>query len=267
MYVLGMDAGSTTTKAIVFAHEKVLASTITLTSGDISGAARRVLIKVGAKDLYRRKELGAVVTTGSGRAILAEICAKNFKGLMCKAITEITCHGTGAYFICPDIRMVVDIGGQDSKVIRISDGGTVESFVMNDKCAAGTGRFFEVIANVLDLDMEKMVKTALRARRSVEITNTCAVFAESEIISHLAAGKSKPSILAGLHESIAQRIFSLMRLVGLASPVIMTGGVARNRAMVRALERKVGNSIIVAPSPQMVGALGAAIIAENSIRT
>ena len=265
IYTLGMDAGSTTTKGVLFVHNRIAASALTLTGGDIHRAGKTVLQHLGAQDFYRRKQLGAVVTTGSGRAILAELCSKKFKTLKCRSVTEITCHGAGAFFIYPRIRMVVDIGGQDSKVIRMSDVGTVEAFVMNDKCAAGTGRFFEVIANVLDLKMDKLVQMALRARSSVEITNTCAVFAESEIISHLAAGKSKASILSGLHKSMADRIFALVRGLGLRKPVVMTGGVANNKAMVRALENRIGDRILVAPDPQLVGAVGAAIMAKNMI--
>jgi predicted CoA-substrate-specific enzyme activase len=263
IYTLGIDAGSTTTKAVLFVDNHIAGSALTFTAGDIGRAAKTVLEELGVQNFYRSKGLGAVVTTGSGRGMLAELCRKKFKGLKCQSVTEITCHGTGAFFIYPRIRMVVDIGGQDSKVIKMSDLGTVEAFVMNDKCAAGTGRFFEVIADVLDLRMEQLVQMALRARSSVEITNTCAVFAESEIISHLAAGKSKASILSGLHKSMADRIFALVRGLGIRKPVVMTGGVANNKAMVRALENRIGERILVAPDPQLVGALGAAIMAKN----
>jgi predicted CoA-substrate-specific enzyme activase len=265
LYTLGIDAGSTTTKAVLFVDNRIAASSLTLTAGDIHRAANAVLKQLEAQHFYRRKQLGAVVTTGSGRGILAELCRKKFRGIECRSVTEITCHGTGAFFIHPRIRMVVDIGGQDSKVIRMSDLGTVDAFVMNDKCAAGTGRFFEVIADVLDLKMEQLVQMALRARSSVEITNTCAVFAESEVISHLASGKSKASILSGLHKSMADRIFALARGLGIKKPVVMTGGVAHNKAMVRALEYRIGDKILIAPDPQLVGALGAAIMAKNVI--
>lgn len=245
--------------------DHVTASALTLTSGDIHRAADTLLQRLGVQNLYRRKGLGAVVTTGSGRGILAELLGKRFRRLRCRSVTEITCHGTGAFFIYPGISMVVDIGGQDSKVIKMSALGTVDAFMMNDKCAAGTGRFFEVIADVLDLKMEQMVQMALRARSSVEITNTCAVFAESEIISHLAAGKSKAGILRGLHKSMADRIFALVRGLGLGKPMVMTGGVANNKAMVKALENRIGDKILVAPDPQLVGALGAAVMAQNMI--
>lgn len=265
-YVLGMDAGSTTTKAVLFGDRKVLGYAITNTAGDIPRAANLLLEQLEVRDFYRRRTLGTAVTTGSGRTVLTRTLTRKFKKLKCKVVTEITCHGTGAFFLYPRVRMVVDIGGQDSKVIKISESGTVNNFLMNEKCAAGTGRFFEIIASVLDLKLEEMVVMALRARRSVEITNTCAVFAESEIISLLASGKSKASILSGLHKSMAQRIFSLMRGVGIGKPVVMTGGVANNRAMVKALERKLGDRILVAPDPEMIGALGAAILARNLIQ-
>ncbi len=262
-YVLGMDAGSTTTKAVLFCKGKVIDSVISSTSGDIPRAAELILKQMGIREIYRRGALGAAVTTGSGRKVLKSTLSRKFKKLKCKIITEITCHGTGAFFLFPTVRMVVDIGGQDSKVIKISKSGKVDSFLMNEKCAAGTGRFFEIIANVLDLNLDDMVGMALRARSSVEITNTCAVFAESEIISLLASGKSKASILSGLHRSMAQRIYSLMRGLGVETPVVMTGGVAHNRAMVKALERKIGGRMRVAHDPQMTGALGAAILAWN----
>jgi predicted CoA-substrate-specific enzyme activase len=263
MKTLGIDAGSTTTKAVLLNDGKISSSAITMTAGDIKQAADIVLEETGVLIAYRKGELGAAVTTGSGRNILLEVCDKKFKKAKVKAVTEITCHGTGAHFLFPHIRMVVDIGGQDSKVIKVSKEGVVEHFVMNDKCAAGTGRFFEVIAEVLHLTMEEMVTLSLGSHRSVEITNTCTVFAESEIISHLAAGKSKSSILSGLHASMAQRILSLMLGVGIEKPIVMTGGVANNRAMVRALEKKLGYRILVAPGPQFVGALGAAFLADG----
>jgi predicted CoA-substrate-specific enzyme activase len=262
---LGLDSGSTTTKCVLFGGGVVLGSALTPTTGDIQRAADKVLDELNVADCYRNNLLQAAVTTGSGRSMLESCCRKRFRKLKVKSVTEITCHGAGAFFIDPRVRMVVDIGGQDSKVIAISQSGAVEDFLMNDKCAAGTGRFFELIATVLNLPMEELVQSALRARRSVSITNTCAVFAESEVISHLAAGQSKSSILSGIHDSMAQRIFSLIRSLGCRKPIIMTGGVARNRAMVRSLEKKVGHRIVLAPDPQTVGALGAAILAANIV--
>ena len=263
---LGLDSGSTTTKAVVFGNGQILASAITPTLGDIVQAGKTVLGQVKAEHYYRKDNFSRIVTTGSGRTILADICSKKFKKIPVKMVTEITCHAAGVFYLYPKIRLVVDIGGQDSKVIRISEYGAVSSFVMNDKCAAGTGRFFEIMAGALRLELKELVRIALRARRSVEITNTCTVFAESEIISHLAAGRSKSSVLLGLHESIAQRIFSLMRAVGIEKPVAMTGGVANNRAMVREIERRLGDRILVPQKPELMGALGAALLAERVSR-
>lgn len=262
-YFLGMDAGSTTTKAVLFYDQKVSGYAITKTAGDIPRAANLLLEQLEVRDYYKRGVLGNAVATGSGRTILDRTLTRKFGKLKSKVVTEITCHCAGALFLFPSARMVVDIGGQDSKAIKISDSGSVDNFLMNEKCAAGTGRFFEIISNVLDLKLEEMVDMAFRAHHSVEITNTCAVFAESEIISLLASGRSKASILSGLHKSMAQRTFSLMRGVDIERPVVMTGGVANNRAMVKELERKLGDRIFVAPEPEMIGALGAAILARN----
>ena len=173
-------------------------------------------------------------------------------------MTEISCHAKGALYFIPTARTVVDIGGQDSKVIAIENGKVAE-FVMNDKCAAGTGRFLEVMAAALNLKVEELGEVAEKAKRATKISSTCTVFAESEVISHLASGEKVEDIVAGIHEAIASRIAAMARRVRIEPDIVLTGGVAKNRAMKKALEKEFGMEIKTPPEPQIVGAVGAAL--------
>jgi len=178
-------------------------------------------------------------------------------------VTEITCHARGAHWLRPDVRTVIDIGGQDSKGIAVSPQGKVLDFVMNDKCAAGTGRFLEVMAHALEEDLNRFGELSLQAERRVPISSTCTVFAESEIVTHIAANASKPAIIAGIHAAIAERVCSMIARIPVQDLVMLTGGVARNVGVARMLEEKLGRDVIVLPQAQITGAIGAALFAGD----
>jgi predicted CoA-substrate-specific enzyme activase len=194
-----------------------------------------------------------VVATGYGR---------NSVDFADKAVTEIICHATGAYFLNPNVRSVVDIGGQDSKVIVLDGHGKVKDFAMNDKCAAGTGRFLEVMARALEVDLDLFGEASLKADNPSRISSLCTVFAESEVISLIAKGEKRENIIAGIHESVASRVAALANRVGVKQPIMMTGGVAKNIGIAKALEAKLGPMEIFA-SAQVNGAIGAAVIASK----
>jgi len=256
MYVAGVDSGALTTKAVILGDGKVLSHEIMLTG--MGGKAYEVVEMALSKADLSTDDLAFVVATGYGR-INVPFAAKQ--------VTEITCHGRGAHFLIPTARMIIDVGGQDSKVIRLNDQGNVIDFAMNDKCAAGSGRFLEVMAHALEIDLEEMGKLSLISKKTVEISSTCTVFAESEVISHIASGIPKEDIIAGIHRAIASRVaglfFSKVRRKVEQDSVVMTGGVAKNIGMIKSLEEEIGIRIIVPPKPQIVGALGAALIAQE----
>ncbi|HZL72270.1 MAG TPA: acyl-CoA dehydratase activase [Planctomycetota bacterium] len=176
-------------------------------------------------------------------------------------VTEITCHARGAHFLFPETRTVIDIGGQDTKAIKVGKSGEVLDFSMNDKCAAGTGRFFSAAADVLGMKLDEIGAVALRGREPVRLTSVCTVFVESDIMGYLAQGKTPEDVLAGVHRAIATRTISLVRRVGLEPEVTFTGGVARNIGMVSALQEKLGVRPNVSPDAHFMGAIGAALLA------
>jgi predicted CoA-substrate-specific enzyme activase len=200
-------------------------------------------------------DIGSIVATGYGRESVAN---------KSRTVTEITCHAKGAHALFPDARSVIDIGGQDSKAISLDANGAVRKFEMNDKCAAGTGRFLEVMARTLEVPLGDVGPRALTADTPAKISSTCTVFAESEVISLLAQGQSVERILAGLCLSISHRVNSLASRTGMTPRVIMTGGVAMNIGVVKAIEKAVGMPVTVPDEPQIMGALGAALLARNA---
>jgi predicted CoA-substrate-specific enzyme activase len=200
------------------------------------------------------EDLDNIVATGWGRE---NITFAN------KVITEITCHAIGAHFLIPETRTVIDIGGQDSKVMSIDEQGRVLNFAMNDKCAAGTGRFLEVMATVLEVSLEELGTVALTSENPCPINSTCTVFAETEVTGHRAQGKATNDIILGLLEAMSRRIVQMGRPIGYRKEVVFTGGVAKNIGVKRALEKGIGMDILVPEEPQIVGALGAALLAKN----
>jgi len=254
MIVAGIDIGSITAKAAVLSDGRILGSKVAFTGYNARQASDKIF-----EDLLSELGLDAlsverVVSTGYGRNSVT--CAD-------KAITEIICHGAGAYYLNPKVRTVIDVGGQDSKILAVNSDGTVKDFAMNDKCAAGTGRFLEVMARAMESDLDDFGTLSLRSDSPSKISSICTVFAESEVISLIAKGESREDIIAGIHESVASRISSMARRVGVKEPVMMTGGVARNIGVVRALEKTLGVSIGVSEFAQVNGAIGAAVMATR----
>mgnify|MGYP005835776757 CR=1 FL=1 len=255
MVTAGIDVGSTTTKAVVLVDGQWRGDALLPTGTNNRASAEEVLAMALAAAGVRREDVEKIVATGYGRANLP---------FAHRQVTEISCHGRGAHALFPAARTVVDVGGQDSKVICLDGRGRVVDFVMNDKCAAGTGRFLEVMARALETSLEEMVALARQARAAVPISSTCTVFAESEVISHLAQGRPKEEIIRGLFEAVVDRLEGMARRVGVNPEVAMTGGVAKNAAVVEMLGRRLGLTVHVPGSPQLVGAYGAAIIAAES---
>ena len=256
MLTVGIDVGSISAKAAVFQDGELLGGNVILTGYNARNAGQNVFDKLLADHNIDPATVDRVVATGYGR---------NSVEFADKAITEITCHAAGAHFQDPAVRSVIDIGGQDSKAISLDSEGRVNDFAMNDKCAAGTGRFLEVMARALEVDLDAFGDMSLRADAPAAISSLCTVFAESEVISLIARGEKRENIIAGIHESIGSRVLAMAKRVGVAEPVMMTGGVAKNIGVVKALENRAGVAIKVSPHAQINGAIGAALLAVNSL--
>jgi predicted CoA-substrate-specific enzyme activase len=258
--VAGVDIGSTTAKAVILKNGEFLLGRIEPTGSNPAHAGREIMESAIIDSGYDKSLLGFTVVTGYGRV------SASFAD---KTVTEITCHGRGAHFVSPDIKTVIDIGGQDSKVISVDSSGKVVDFVINDKCASGTGRFLESAAQlVLHVPLEDLGNLSAASTEICKISSMCTVFAQTEIISLLAAGESKENIIAGLHSSIAGRVGTMANRLGVKPVVMMTGGVAKNSGVKYALEQELGTEIIVPTDidPQLIGALGAALIAEDLLK-
>jgi predicted CoA-substrate-specific enzyme activase len=256
---LGVDLGALTVKVVLLDAEGCLAYRAVRPGGYRAHQVARDLIHEGLAGLgLGPQDLQGAVVTGYGRVLcdLSDLVARS------EQRSEISCHALGVHHLIPQARTVVDIGGQDSKVIRLNGKGQVVDFAMNDRCAAGTGRFLEVMAQALGVALEDLGPLALAARERVPISSTCTVFAESEVVSHLARGADRAAVAAGLHEAIALRIKGLAARVGVEPEVVLTGGVAQNPAVVEWLGRVLERPVLVPPEPQVTGALGAALYAR-----
>jgi len=252
-YAAGIDSGSTTTNAVILDESrKIVGSSILPTGAHAVTSARDALQEALRKANLTRSQLADVVTTGYGRAYL------HTGG---RDVTEITCHAKGAFYLDPQVRTIIDIGGQDSKAIRLEGNGAVRTFAMNDKCAAGTGRFLEMMAKTLELSIEEMSKCGLHWKENIRISSMCTVFAESEVVSLIAQNKNTGDIVHGLNEAVAAKAVALVSRVDPQQCFMMTGGVASNRGVTRAIEEKLGAALEVLPEHQLCGALGAALIA------
>jgi (R)-2-hydroxyacyl-CoA dehydratese activating ATPase len=251
-YVMGIDFGSTTAKTVILNLKGEIVASCVAHMGAVSGEGVKASVDGALQEArLSQNDIGRTVSTGYGRRML-DIADKNY--------TEITCHARGAVAMVPEARLIIDIGGQDSKTIAVDAKGLVLQFAMNDRCAAGTGKFLEVLARAMSIDLDLMGETALEARHELKISSMCATFAETEVISLLAEGQTKPDVLGAVHAAIATRTAGLVARVGQQGPVVMTGGVARNRAAVHYIEKALGMRIILPPTPQIAGALGAALI-------
>lgn len=252
MITIGIDVGSITTKAVMMKDGALVSAKVINTGYNAKNAGETVLEDIISEVRIKRSSIKRIVATGYGR---------NSVPFADKAVTEITCHASGGRYLNPKIRSVIDIGGQDSKAIVMDEKGRVKDFAMNDKCAAGTGRFLEVMARALEVNLDDFGKMSLNADNPSIISSICTVFAESEIVSLISKGEKRENIIAGIHNSISVRVVAMAGRIGLTAPVMMTGGVAKNIGVVKALEKKTGHSIFVSKEAQIAGAIGAAIIA------
>ena len=251
MITAGIDVGSITAKVAILKDGQIIGDRLMPTGYSAAKAGKKVFDKMLSELKLESGSLTRIIATGFGR---------NSVTFADKTITEITCHAAGAHYINPALRSIIDIGGQDSKAIVMDKDGKVIDFAMNDKCAAGTGRFLEVMARALELDINDFGSISQQADQPAAISSLCTVFAESEVISLIAGGESRRNIIAGIHKSISSRVMAMASRIGLRPPIMMTGGVAKNSGVVRALEGKCGQSIEVSPRAQVIGAIGAALI-------
>lgn len=256
---VGVDVGSVTAKAVVYDSDanQVLASALKPTGWHPRERGLEIFREALEQARVEEHQVGCVVGTGYGRAQLP---------FACHTTTEITCHATAVRHLVPGARTVIDVGGQDCKVIALDPDGRVRDFAMNDRCAAGTGRFLEVMARALEVDLDGFGRLALASDRPAAVSSMCTVFAESEVISLLAGGAALEDVVAGIHEAIAKRILAMGSKVGIEGKVVLSGGGGRNVGLRRALERNLGYSVEVSPHPQLAGALGAALVAASRLR-
>jgi len=249
---VGIDVGSTTTKGVLLdSSGKIVAKSLMLTGASAIQAVEQIVQNISSSANINLNGV-PVIGTGYGRARVE---------LAAKSVTEITCHSVGVHHINPDIHLLIDVGGQDAKAIRIGSSGRPEDFELNDKCSAGTGRFLEVMARVLEVSLDELGPLALQSKKPSSISSTCTVFAESEVIGHIGAGESAADIAAGVHVSMVSKIAALSKRVGVKEPVCVTGGVALNPAFRHYLSSQLGVDLWVPDEPQLTGALGAAVLA------
>lgn len=248
---IGLDVGSSTTKAVIIDSQRtILGSHLVDTGASGAEAARRCLEELSRKS-------GADITgvptisTGYGRSLI---------GFAKESVTEITCHSIGVHHLNPEIRLLIDVGGQDSKAIRIGESGRPRDFELNDKCSAGTGRFLEVMARVLEVSINELGPFALQSHSPSTISSTCTVFAESEVVGRIGAGESPRDIAAGVHAAMASKISTMSKRVGIVTPICVTGGVALNPAFRHYLSKQLGAELWMPNNPQLTGALGAALL-------
>lgn len=256
MYTLGIDIGSTTSKCVILRDgEAIVAKSIEL-GGLGTDGPEAALEGLWRQTNLSKADIARTTVTGYGRM--------NYKGGDDEA-SELTCHALGGRLVYPELRTVIDIGGQDAKVISLTEDGRMSNFVMNDKCAAGTGRFLDVMANILKMDVNDFGACAAESTKEVAISSTCTVFAESEVISQLANGVNRADLVAGICDSVAVRVAALARRVGVKELVCMSGGVAKNEAVRRALSKSLEVEIAFDPLAQFFGAIGAARYSYNKI--
>ncbi len=253
MTTAGVDVGAATAKAVIVKDSHVLSHAVMPTGDNVVRAAETVARRALEGADLSMQDLGYVVSTGYGRNAVA---------FANKAASEIICHAKGVNFLMPDARTVIDIGGQDSKVVGVRGDGTVSDFAMNDKCAAGTGRFLEVMADVLGLEINEMGTVSLTSSDPCHISSTCTIFAETEMVSLRADGRTREDLVAGIHRAVASRVVIMGRTVGYRPEVVFTGGVAKNAGVVHFVEAEVGFPVRIPEEPQIMGALGAALIAQ-----
>lgn len=253
-FYLGVDVGSTTSKCVLLDEEGKEYAKILMVAGIGTDGPDKAVLELEKQSGVKREEIACIVATGYGRKI--------FEGAD-KQMSELSCHAKGVNKFFPDARTIIDIGGQDAKVLSVNEEGKLINFLMNDKCAAGTGRFLDVMANILKLDIGDLETEAFKSQNHVKISSTCTVFAESEVISQLASGNKREDVIAGICDSVAARVASLAKRVGIKERVVMSGGVAKNGGVRRAMEEQLGVTIYYSPLAQYMGAFGAAFYAKE----
>ncbi|MBW1804419.1 MAG: 2-hydroxyglutaryl-CoA dehydratase [Deltaproteobacteria bacterium] len=256
MSVAGVDIGAGTAKAVILQDDLIVSHAVVPVRSDVIKAAERVMENALDQAGLSMASLDYVVSTGYGRD------AVSFND---NATTEIICHALGVHFLIPQARTIIDIGAQDSKMIRVNGSGNVTDFVMNDKCAAGTGRFLEVMAQVLGLKIEEMGPKSLTSKKRCEISSTCTVFAETEVVSLRAKGQATEDLIAGIHRAISSRVLTMGSGIRLEPEIVFTGGVAKNSGVKSALEEGCKVKFLVPEEPQITGALGAALFAQEKL--
>ncbi len=254
-FYAGFDLGSRTSKIVLFHSNKIVYNHVTDTGINPRKTANRLLGDALKSINLHKSDISQIYATGYGRNIL---------DIADKQISEISCHARGVGFLFPNVRTIIDIGGQDSKVILLNSQRKVIHFIMNDKCAAGTGRFLEVVANILDITIDDLGKLSLNSKKVLEINSTCVVFAESEIIGLISQGEEAADIINSVHVSIAKRTRNLIAQMHWRKPIVFTGGVAKNTGMQDVLSQILQTKMVVPENPFITGALGAAIFAAES---
>jgi (R)-2-hydroxyacyl-CoA dehydratese activating ATPase len=256
MYFAGIDIGSTMTKVVIVDDvEKVVSRIIHHTGAEHRRLANKVMQEALKQANLSFDEIFYTIATGYGRINVP---------FADRQVTELTCHARGVFNFLPSVRIAIDIGGQDSKVLKIKDGRLID-FVMSDRCAAGTGRFLEVLAPTLGLRVEELGETSLKSTRKIKISSTCTVFGQQEVVSLLSDGETLEDIVAGLHDAIASRVASLVRRLKVEPDVVFTGGVAKNSGVSRALAENLDCQIFIPGEPLLSGALGAALLARETV--
>lgn len=257
MLVAGCDLGSVTGKVVIMEDESILSSSVV--------PSTMVPEKTGLKALGEALDKAGLTSPEDLQYIIGTGYGRRGTSFIQKNMSEITCHARGAHWLNSDVRTVIDVGGQDCKVISIDDRGKVVEFVMNDKCAAGTGRFFEVMSRTFGCSLEEFAELSLQSDTFIHITKQCSVFAESEVITLINKGADQAEIAAGLVDSIVRRLMAMVYRVGFSPKLAITGGCAKNEGLVRGMEKALKDKIVRFPDPQIVGALGAALYAREMV--
>jgi predicted CoA-substrate-specific enzyme activase len=256
MLVCGIDVGSRNVSVVILEDNVILSYYVITSAEEGASVARRVVNEALVKTKAKFDDVKQIVVTG---------CGRNSVPFANRQSTEVVCQAKGAYYLFPSVRTVINLGAESSRAMKLNNDGKVISFIKNDKCAAGSGLFLETMSQVLSTPLELMGELSLRSDRFEEVSSICAVFAESEVISHIHKGIPKQHILAGVHKAVTTKIMELLGPTGVTREVVLTGGVAKNAAIVHELENKIGLPIIVPQEPQITGALGAALAAQDAV--
>jgi predicted CoA-substrate-specific enzyme activase len=257
MISAGIDIGSRTAKAVILSDGQVVSSAICdqiLKSREIASIVMEKALQGTTLSL---KDIHYIVTTGYGRFVVP---------FAHEVISEVSCHARGIHWYFPTVRTILDIGGQDSKAINCNERGRITNFMLNDKCAGGTGRFLEIIGEILGVSLEEMGELHFNATEKISFSTICVIFAKSEVLNMLKEGVKKSDMIAGLHDSIATVAYSLLKRISLIKDLAMSGGVAKNPGVVAKIREKTGLEPLLPPDPQLIGALGAALFAQDKVQ-